>query len=85
MPENVASKQVEEQVLRLSDDPSVHGEIQGCALFLITLPHTYYPGIVVQQPLPSKMDLSKVINCISPDKDVDGVTELSLGKLVSGK
>eukprot|EP01086_Lenisia_limosa_P017809 TRINITY_DN9253_c0_g1_i1.p1 TRINITY_DN9253_c0_g1~~TRINITY_DN9253_c0_g1_i1.p1 ORF type:complete len:357 (-),score=77.92 TRINITY_DN9253_c0_g1_i1:79-1002(-) len=65
MPENVASKQVEEQVLRLSDDPSVH-------------------GIVVQQPLPSKMDLSKVINCISPDKDVDGVTELSLGKLVSG-
>ncbi|MBI2036410.1 bifunctional 5,10-methylenetetrahydrofolate dehydrogenase/5,10-methenyltetrahydrofolate cyclohydrolase, partial [Candidatus Microgenomates bacterium] len=29
-------------------------------------------GIIVQQPLPSQIDISSIINAVSPQKDVDG-------------
>ena len=40
-------------------------------------------GILVQLPLPKGLDSSQVIEAISPDKDVDGLTYINKGKLAS--
>ena len=42
-------------------------------------------AILVQLPLPKHIDSHKVMNSIRPEKDADGLTELSLGKLFAGK
>ncbi len=42
-------------------------------------------GILVQMPLPKHMDEAKVVNTIHPDKDVDGLTAISAGRLVLGQ
>ncbi len=39
-------------------------------------------GFIVQLPLPKHIDVDKVINRISPEKDVDGFHPVSVGKLV---
>jgi len=41
-------------------------------------------GILVQLPLPKHIDEQKLINAISPEKDVDGFHPVNLGKLVQG-
>ena len=41
-------------------------------------------GILVQLPLPGHMDEKKVINAISPDKDVDGFHPVNVGRLCTG-
>jgi methylenetetrahydrofolate dehydrogenase (NADP+)/methenyltetrahydrofolate cyclohydrolase len=41
-------------------------------------------GILVQLPLPDGLDSRPVINLIPPVKDVDGLTDASLGRLVQG-
>jgi methylenetetrahydrofolate dehydrogenase (NADP+) / methenyltetrahydrofolate cyclohydrolase len=41
-------------------------------------------GILVQLPLPNHIDEKKVINAISPDKDVDGFHPVSMGRLLIG-
>lgn len=41
-------------------------------------------GILVQLPLPDHVDESKVIEAISPDKDVDGFHPLNAGRLFTG-
>jgi methylenetetrahydrofolate dehydrogenase (NADP+)/methenyltetrahydrofolate cyclohydrolase len=41
-------------------------------------------GILVQLPLPKHIDEQKLINAISPEKDVDGFHPINLGKLVQG-
>lgn len=41
-------------------------------------------GILVQMPLPKNIDSQLVIDCIRPDKDVDGLHPLNLGNLLSG-
>lgn len=41
-------------------------------------------GILVQLPLPKHIDENKVIEKISPNKDVDGFHPISVGKLVIG-
>jgi methylenetetrahydrofolate dehydrogenase (NADP+)/methenyltetrahydrofolate cyclohydrolase len=41
-------------------------------------------GILVQLPLPGHIDEAKVIECISPSKDVDGFHPNNVGKLVIG-
>lgn len=38
-------------------------------------------GILLQLPLPKGLNERSAVDCISPDKDVDGLTTLSLGKL----
>jgi len=40
-------------------------------------------GIIVQLPLPAKFDKEKIINSISPEKDVDGLTAKNLWKLMN--
>lgn len=42
-------------------------------------------GILVQLPLPNGLNSDRVIAEIHPDKDVDGLTETSAGRLVLGK
>jgi len=41
-------------------------------------------GILVQLPLPDAVDTDQVISLIPPEKDVDGLTERSMGRLVRG-
>ena len=41
-------------------------------------------GILVQLPLPDGLDAEAVLNLIPPEKDVDGLTERSMGRLVRG-
>ena len=41
-------------------------------------------GILVQLPLPAGLDEKAVIDSIDPDKDVDGLTPISAGRLASG-
>lgn len=43
-----------------------------------------FHGILVQLPLPKHIDENKVIETISPKKDVDGFHPVSVGKLVIG-
>jgi methylenetetrahydrofolate dehydrogenase (NADP+) / methenyltetrahydrofolate cyclohydrolase len=41
-------------------------------------------GFIVQLPLPSHISEEKIIEAVSPDKDVDGYHPLNLGRLVTG-
>lgn len=41
-------------------------------------------GILVQLPLPDQIDIDKVLETISPDKDVDGFHLYNLGALIAG-
>ena len=38
-------------------------------------------GILVQMPLPKHLDSKKIQNSITPEKDVDGLTNINMGKL----
>jgi len=42
-------------------------------------------GILVQMPLPKHMNEATVVNTINPDKDVDGLSAISAGRLVLGE
>lgn len=42
-------------------------------------------GILVQMPIPEKYDYKKIINTISPEKDVDGLTYINAGKLLNNE
>jgi methylenetetrahydrofolate dehydrogenase (NADP+)/methenyltetrahydrofolate cyclohydrolase len=41
-------------------------------------------GVLVQLPLPPGLDAAAVVAVIDPDKDVDGLTVINAGRLVSG-
>jgi methylenetetrahydrofolate dehydrogenase (NADP+)/methenyltetrahydrofolate cyclohydrolase len=41
-------------------------------------------GILMQLPLPKHIDENKVINAIDPDKDVDGLHPVNVGRLMIG-
>lgn len=40
-------------------------------------------GVLVQHPLPAHLDESEVLLALGPDKDVDGITPASLGRLTA--
>jgi methylenetetrahydrofolate dehydrogenase (NADP+)/methenyltetrahydrofolate cyclohydrolase len=42
-------------------------------------------GILVQLPLPDGLDAEPMIDLIPPEKDVDGLTERSMGRLLRGR
>ncbi len=42
-------------------------------------------GVIVQLPIPKHLDANKIINKINPTKDIDGLTELNAGKLLTSK
>ncbi len=41
-------------------------------------------GILVEQPLPDRVDKDLVVSTVHPDKDVDGANPVNLGRLVCG-
>jgi methylenetetrahydrofolate dehydrogenase (NADP+)/methenyltetrahydrofolate cyclohydrolase len=41
-------------------------------------------GLIIQLPLPNKFNKYRIVNIIQPELDVDFLTDVSLGKLVSG-
>ncbi|MEG1125967.1 MAG: bifunctional methylenetetrahydrofolate dehydrogenase/methenyltetrahydrofolate cyclohydrolase FolD [Oscillospiraceae bacterium] len=42
-------------------------------------------GILVQLPLPKHINEKRIIDAISPDKDVDGFTPINVGRMVIGE
>jgi methylenetetrahydrofolate dehydrogenase (NADP+) / methenyltetrahydrofolate cyclohydrolase len=42
-------------------------------------------GILVQMPLPPQIDAKKILDAVSPEKDVDGFQPINVGKLVAGR
>ena len=42
-------------------------------------------GIILQLPIPSNFNTRKILNTISPLKDVDGLTEISQGRLLTNE
>lgn len=42
-------------------------------------------GFIVQLPLPKHINEQKIIDAISPDKDVDGFTPVNIGRMVIGE
>ena len=42
-------------------------------------------GILVQMPIPKNLNARKIQNAILPDKDVDGLTDINMGKLVHNR
>lgn len=42
-------------------------------------------GIIVQLPLPKYLDSTKIVNAISPKKDVDGLSYINAGKLLNNE
>lgn len=45
----------------------------------------YVHGILLQLPIPNHLNSNKLINYIARNKDVDGLTDISLGKLFNNK
>ncbi len=41
-------------------------------------------GILIQHPLPKHMDEPAILSQLSPEKDVDGIAPISLGRLTAG-
>lgn len=42
-------------------------------------------GIILQMPLPVHLDARKVTSAISPEKDIDGLTDINIGRLYKGE
>jgi methylenetetrahydrofolate dehydrogenase (NADP+)/methenyltetrahydrofolate cyclohydrolase len=60
----------EEEILKTVDDLNKDGR---------------YNGFLVQLPLPKYVSSEKVINLISPEKDVDGFHPVNVGKMLRGE
>lgn len=56
--------------------------LEEAVLELVNDPHVH--GILVQLPLPEGLDAERILAMIPPEKDVDGLTERSMGRLVRG-
>ncbi len=42
-------------------------------------------GILVQMPLPKQVDAKRILDAVSPEKDVDGFHPINVGHLVAGR
>ena len=59
---------------------STQAEVEAAVRALADDPAVH--GILVQLPLPAGLDAEAVLALVPPDKDVDGLTPISLGRLV---
>lgn len=59
------------------------GEVESLVASLASDPSVH--GILVQQPLPGHLDNDAVLRLLPAEKDVDGLTSESLGRLVRGE
>ena len=57
-------------------------EVEQAVAELVADPYVH--GILVQLPLPDHLDAEPVLALLPPEKDVDGLTDRSLGRLVRG-
>ena len=64
------------------ESDAVQSDIERAVQELVDDPTVH--GILVQLPLPDGFDAEAVLALIPPEKDVDGLTERSLGRLVRG-
>lgn len=64
LPATASQADLEALVVRLNNDPRIH-------------------GILVQLPLPSGLDASRILQLIDPHKDVDGFHPLNVGKIAT--
>lgn len=65
--------------VELAND-ATQAEVEGAVAELAADPAVH--GILVQLPLPDGLNAEAVLNLIPPEKDVDGLTERSMGRLV---
>ncbi|XP_071372879.1 monofunctional C1-tetrahydrofolate synthase, mitochondrial [Centroberyx affinis] len=63
LPKECSEDEILEEVLKLNEDPRVHG---------------------VYLHLPPASLTSRVLNALKPEKDVDGISDLNMGRLVRG-
>jgi methylenetetrahydrofolate dehydrogenase (NADP+)/methenyltetrahydrofolate cyclohydrolase len=61
---------------------STQAEVETAVAALAADPMVH--GILVQLPLPDHLDAEPVLALVPPEKDVDGLTERSMGRLVRG-
>lgn len=62
---------------------ATQAEVEGVVADLVQDPGVH--GILVQLPLPDGLDAERVLDLIPPAKDVDGLTERSMGRLLRNK
>jgi methylenetetrahydrofolate dehydrogenase (NADP+)/methenyltetrahydrofolate cyclohydrolase len=62
---------------------ATQAEVESAVRELVDDPTVH--GILVQLPLPDGLDPEPVLDLIPPEKDVDGLTERSMGRLVRGR
>ncbi|MDR2247494.1 MAG: bifunctional 5,10-methylene-tetrahydrofolate dehydrogenase/5,10-methylene-tetrahydrofolate cyclohydrolase, partial [Treponema sp.] len=65
--------------------PAATGEAELLALIAKMNDDNTVHGILVQLPLPPHINEDRVINAISPEKDVDGFHPVSVGNMVLGR
>ena len=63
-------------------DDATQAEVEAAVAELVDDPEVH--GILVQLPLPDHLDPEPVLALVPPEKDVDGLTERSMGRLVRG-
>src|ERR1700722_10997857 len=79
-----ACKQVGiESFFRKFEASAAAGEVKQCVQELNQDP--LVDGILVQLPLPAQISADEVLALLAPDKDVDGLTAISMGLLMGGK
>jgi methylenetetrahydrofolate dehydrogenase (NADP+) / methenyltetrahydrofolate cyclohydrolase len=67
--------------VELAED-STQADVEAAVQALVDDPAVH--GILVQLPLPSHLDAEPVLALVPPEKDIDGLTERSMGRLVRG-
>ena len=93
--DNPASEIYLRNKVRACDEVGIHSEVHHLAagspqdVVLATLEklnrNPRLHGILLQLPLPPLLDAERVMQSITPEKDVDGLTWGSLGSLVAGR
>ncbi len=61
---------------------AAQAEVEQCLAGLNADPSVH--GILIQHPLPAHMDEPAILSQLDPEKDVDGIAPISLGRLVAG-
>ena len=64
-------------------ESTTQAEVEGAVRELVADPAVH--GILVQLPLPDGLDPEPVLDLIPPEKDVDVLTERSMGRLGRGR
>lgn len=73
---------MDSSVHRLSEN-CTQEEAEALVQGLNAAPHV--SGILVQHPLPKHLHEPAVLDCVSAEKDIDGISRMSLGGLINGE